>query len=123
MQFLLLVRYEGRPYLPLYENADHNPNRRNTDMAAFDTNRYSTSPAGFAGHIGQTFVSMTAFDTAAKSAVRVSLADRFGQYVATLAASYTDWKDQRATRKALSALSDRELDDIGLSRADLDTLR
>ncbi len=92
-------------------------------MAAFDTNRFSTSPAGFAGHIGQTFVSMTAFDTAASGAVRVSLADRIGEFVATLAASYADWKDQRATRKALSALSDRELDDIGLCRGDLDALR
>ncbi|MDV4145747.1 MULTISPECIES: DUF1127 domain-containing protein [Shimia] len=92
-------------------------------MAAFDTNRFSTSPAGFAGHIGQTFVSMTAFDAAAQGAVRVSLADRFGAFVASVAASYADWKDQRATRIALSALSDRELDDIGLSRADLDALR
>lgn len=33
------------------------------------------------------------------------------------------WNDARVTRKALSKLSDRELDDIGLSRADLDTLR
>ncbi len=92
-------------------------------MAAFDTNRYSTSPAGFAGHIGQTFVSMTAFDATASGAVRVSLVDRIAHALATLAATYADWKDQRATRKALSALSDRELDDIGLTRADLDTLR
>ena len=92
-------------------------------MAAFDTNRFSTSPAGFAGHIGQTFVAMTAFDTASAGAVRVSFADRVGHTVATLAAAYSDWKDKRATRAALSALSDRELDDIGLSRADLDALR
>jgi len=92
-------------------------------MAAFDTNRFSTSPAGFAGHIGQTFVSMTTFDTATTGARRVSVVDRIGHAVASLAAAYTDWKDQRATRAALSALSNRELDDIGLCRADLDTLR
>ncbi|MEM6638148.1 MAG: DUF1127 domain-containing protein [Pseudomonadota bacterium] len=29
------------------------------------------------------------------------------------------WNDMRATRKALSALSDRELEDIGLARGDI----
>lgn len=32
------------------------------------------------------------------------------------------WNDARITRKALTKLSDRELDDIGLCRADLDRL-
>jgi uncharacterized protein YjiS (DUF1127 family) len=31
-----------------------------------------------------------------------------------------DWNDARVTRKALSTLSDRELDDIGLCRGDID---
>lgn len=91
-------------------------------MAAYDTNRLSTSPAGFAGHIGQTFVAMTAFDATTTDVRRVSVVDRVSHAVATLVAAYTDWKDKRATRAALSALSDRELDDIGLSRADLDAL-
>ncbi|QUS36790.1 DUF1127 domain-containing protein [Falsirhodobacter algicola] len=30
-----------------------------------------------------------------------------------------DWNDSRVTRKALYKLTDRELDDIGLSRADI----
>lgn len=30
------------------------------------------------------------------------------------------WNDQRVTRRQLNALSDRELDDIGLCRADID---
>lgn len=30
------------------------------------------------------------------------------------------WNERRVTRKALSQLSDRELDDIGLSRGDID---
>ncbi|WP_104018833.1 DUF1127 domain-containing protein [Roseovarius nitratireducens] len=30
------------------------------------------------------------------------------------------WNDRRATRTALAQLSDRELDDIGLSRGDID---
>ncbi|WP_232530326.1 DUF1127 domain-containing protein [Pacificitalea manganoxidans] len=33
-----------------------------------------------------------------------------------------DWNDTRLTRKALSALTDRELDDIGLTRSDVDAL-
>ena len=32
------------------------------------------------------------------------------------------WNDARATRKALTALTARELDDIGLSRADIDLI-
>ncbi len=30
-----------------------------------------------------------------------------------------DWNDARVTRSALNKLSDRELDDIGLTRADI----
>ena len=30
------------------------------------------------------------------------------------------WNDRRATRNALAHLSDRELDDIGLNRGDID---
>ncbi|MCW8842519.1 MAG: DUF1127 domain-containing protein [Rhodobacteraceae bacterium] len=92
-------------------------------MAAFDTNRFSTSPAGFAGHIGQTFVSMTAFDAATPASTRVSLADRIVNAKARFVAAYANWQDQRATRAALAALSDRELDDIGLCRGDLDGIR
>jgi len=32
------------------------------------------------------------------------------------------WNDARATRNALSKLSDRQLDDIGLCRGDIETL-
>lgn len=32
------------------------------------------------------------------------------------------WNDARATRSALGNLSDRQLDDIGLCRADIDTI-
>lgn len=33
------------------------------------------------------------------------------------------WNDARVTRRALSHLSDRELDDIGLTRSDIDRIR
>lgn len=32
------------------------------------------------------------------------------------------WNDARVTRKALEALSDRELDDLGLTRGDIDAI-
>ncbi|MFN3954444.1 MAG: DUF1127 domain-containing protein [Pararhodobacter sp.] len=43
---------------------------------------------------------------------RVSLSDLFAAMVA--------WNDKRVTRRELSKLSDRELADIGLCRADID---
>jgi len=42
-----------------------------------------------------------------------------GSRFIALFAALSAWKDARATRKALSALTDRELEDIGLSRADI----
>lgn len=42
----------------------------------------------------------------------------FGDFFATLAA----WNDKRVTRRELSKLSDRELDDIGLTRSDIDAI-
>lgn len=38
----------------------------------------------------------------------------------SLWASITAWNDRRSTRNELMKLSDRELDDIGLSRGDID---
>jgi len=37
--------------------------------------------------------------------------------------AFFTWNDTRRTRKALSQLSDRELDDIGLSRGEIDRIR
>jgi uncharacterized protein YjiS (DUF1127 family) len=61
-------------------------------MAAFDTSRPMSSAAG----VG----SFTKF-----------LASAFG--------AIANWNDQRVTRNALSKLTNRELDDIGLCRGDL----
>ncbi|WP_127114913.1 DUF1127 domain-containing protein [Shimia sediminis] len=65
-------------------------------MAAFDTTRVQFETAGFAGRIGQAF--------------------------AALVGAVVDWNDKRATRVALSALTNRELDDIGLTRADIENI-
>jgi uncharacterized protein YjiS (DUF1127 family) len=43
-------------------------------------------------------------------------------YVAQLFAAMQDWNDARITRKSLSRLSARELDDIGLCRGDIDMI-
>ncbi|MEB3420535.1 DUF1127 domain-containing protein [Salipiger manganoxidans] len=40
----------------------------------------------------------------------------------TLFATIADWNDARLTRKSLEALTDRELDDIGLCRGDIDRI-
>ena len=44
----------------------------------------------------------------------------FGGFVPNLVASVASWANRRATRTALHALSDRELEDIGLTRGDID---
>ena len=36
--------------------------------------------------------------------------------------AFINWYDVRTTRKELNRLSDRELDDIGLSRSDIDAV-
>ncbi len=46
----------------------------------------------------------------------------FNNAFASTFAALAAWNDARATRKALSALTDRELDDIGLTRADINSI-
>ena len=47
---------------------------------------------------------------------------RLVQSVGNVAASFQIWNSGRVTRKALSRLSNRELDDIGLCRGDIDQI-
>ena len=42
-----------------------------------------------------------------------------GLSISRFVAAFTAWNDARITRRALSVLSDRELQDIGLTRADI----
>ena len=46
----------------------------------------------------------------------------FFQFFSTVHATLRNWNDARVTRNALGKLSDRELDDIGLCRGDIDRL-
>lgn len=52
----------------------------------------------------------------------VASGDRFHGFVSTMIASVAAWNDARRTRDALSQLSSHELDDIGLSRGDIDRI-
>lgn len=49
-------------------------------------------------------------------------ANPFTGFFGTLVSAYAAWNDARVTRNVLSRLSDRELDDIGLSRGDIDSI-
>ncbi len=51
---------------------------------------------------------------------RIALGERNPGVFARLAAALSRWNDARLTRNALNRLSDRELEDIGLSRGDID---
>ena len=46
----------------------------------------------------------------------------FGGRLAGIVSRVLTWNDVRKTRRALSALSDHELDDIGLVRGDIDEI-
>lgn len=62
-------------------------------MAVFSTTPAQPATAGITGHIGHTFTALT----------QAAIA----------------WNSARVTRKQLSSLTDRELDDIGLCRGDI----
>ncbi|ETX29854.1 hypothetical protein RISW2_19540 [Roseivivax isoporae LMG 25204] len=48
-----------------------------------------------------------------------AVAGRVGAVIASAYAALVDWRDARRTERLLSSLSDRELDDIGLTRSDI----
>lgn len=45
-----------------------------------------------------------------------------GNVVANVFSTLSAWNDARATRRELNSLSDRELDDIGLGRSDIERI-
>lgn len=60
---------------------------------------------------------MAFFDTP-----RPAAAGRLSRAVETLFGEFAAWREARANRAALARLSDHELADIGLLRADLETM-
>ena len=65
---------------------------------------------------------MASLDTSRAIYRTVTLTSALGQTLASLFGSVATWSDARATRKALGGLTDRELDDIGLVRGDIEDL-
>ena len=65
---------------------------------------------------------MAAFDAIRPNIDASRLFGGFGHALADVYSLLSGWNDRRVTRKALLALSDHELDDIGLSRGDVDAL-
>lgn len=65
-------------------------------------------------------------DMAVIDTPRVQLASgangRIGRFFANALASVIAWNDARVTRNVLSQLTDRELEDIGLCRGDIETI-
>lgn len=65
---------------------------------------------------------MAAVDTTRPAPMGAISTFRFVQFFSMIAESLRDWNDARVTRRALNKLSDRELDDIGLCRADIELI-
>ena len=65
---------------------------------------------------------MAIFDTNRTTYGTASAVNRFFATIGDVLASIVAWNDARVTRNALAGLTDRELDDIGLSRADIETV-
>lgn len=61
---------------------------------------------------------MTTFETTRSATAPLSL----GAMIATLFGNVRAWNDARVTRNSLNKLTLRELEDIGLTRADIDAV-
>lgn len=61
---------------------------------------------------------MAVYDAPRTTAPAAGLSGIFSSIIGSLAA----WNDARITRNALSKLSDRELEDIGLCRSDIESV-
>lgn len=63
---------------------------------------------------------MATFDTTRTTYGAPGLFGRIGAALNTVVGTVVAWNDARVTRNALAKLSDRELEDIGLVRGDID---
>lgn len=81
-------------------------------MAYYSDRPYAN--AGSAAGIGGVFT------TAVRSYASTGAAPRERGFFAAAFAAVSAWNDRRLTRKSLMALSDRELEDIGLHRAEIE---
>ena len=65
---------------------------------------------------------MAAFDTTRTTYGSNGLFSRIASALTNIAGSVIAWNDARVTRNALSKLSARELDDIGLTYSDINAI-
>lgn len=65
---------------------------------------------------------MAAFDTTRPLATGTVFGSRLSKFIMNAFAAVATWNDVRVTRSSLSKLTDRELDDIGLCRGDIDVI-
>ena len=65
---------------------------------------------------------MAAFETTRSAPFGATSTFHVIQFVSNALVSVKGWNDARVTRNALSSLSDRELDDIGLCRGDINNI-
>jgi len=65
---------------------------------------------------------MAAIDTTRPTIIGFGSGTRGRGIMTVILSAFSTWNDKRATRNALDKLTDRELDDIGLSRADIDRI-
>lgn len=65
---------------------------------------------------------MAAYETSRAAPFGAIAIFRFVQSIADKFSALAAWNDARVTRNALGKLSDRELDDIGLCRGDIEMI-
>lgn len=65
---------------------------------------------------------MAAYETTRTAPFGAISIFRAVQFISNAFIAFSNWNDARVTRNALSKLSDRELDDIGLCRGDIEML-
>ena len=65
---------------------------------------------------------MASFDTTRPMADGHHFGARLSNFFSGVVGTFAAWNDARVTRNALSRLSDHELDDLGLTRADIDSI-
>ncbi|EET46429.1 DUF1127 domain-containing protein [Thalassobium sp. R2A62] len=65
---------------------------------------------------------MAAFDTTRSLSTSAPVGAVFSKAFASTFGALSAWNDARATRKALSALTARELEDIGLCYGDIESV-
>ena len=65
---------------------------------------------------------MAMFYTQTTNYATASTINRVFSHLGDIVASVVSWNDARVTRNVLSTLTDRELDDIGLTRGDIESV-